>query len=173
MTKTTASTARSTAASPAKAPAKATAKVVTQPAAKAGAKQRATPPAKARAPASPAGRTAPALGGAATQPSLRFYHSIALRSKTQAVLEALEAAPDQAHHGDAMADLVAELIEAGMDYYFLRALKQAQVGFVAEQSARLGLSGAVKLISSVSRKFILRMDKHQLLFVAQHLRELA
>jgi hypothetical protein len=46
------------------------------------------------------------------------------------------------------------------------------MGFVAEQSARMGLSGAVKLISSVSRKFIVRMDQHQLLIVAQHIREL-
>jgi hypothetical protein len=103
---------------------------------------------------------------------MRFYHSKALRAKTHAVLAALEAAPDHPRHGDAMADLVTELIEAGMDYSFMRALKQAQVGFVAEQSARIGMSGAVKLISSVNRKFIVRMNKHQLLVVAQHIREL-
>ena len=72
-----------------------------------------------------------------------------------------------------MADLVAELTEAGMDYYYLRALKLAKVGFVTEQSARLGVSGAVMLINSVSRKFIVRMDKAQLLVVARHIRELA
>jgi len=103
---------------------------------------------------------------------MRFYHSRALRAKTHAVLGALEAAPEQPHHGHAMADLVTELIEAGMDYYFMRALRQAQVSFVVEQSARMGMSGAVKLISSVSRKFIVRMDKHQLVVVAQHIREL-
>jgi len=54
----------------------------------------------------------------------------------------------------------------------MRALRQAQVGFVVEQSARMGMSGAVKLISSVSRKFIVRMDRHQLVVVAQHIREL-
>ena len=107
-----------------------------------------------------------------TQPSLRFYHSKELRAKTLAVLDALESAPEHPRHGDALADLVAELIDAGMDYYFLRGLKQAQVGFVAEQSARLGLSGAVKLMASVSRKFIVRMDERQLLVVAQHIRAL-
>ena len=59
-----------------------------------------------------------------------------------------------------------------MDYYFMKALKQAKVGFVGEQSARLGISGATKLISSVSRKFIVRMDQNQLLVVAKHIREL-
>lgn len=106
------------------------------------------------------------------QPALRFHHATALRVKTNAVLDALEARPDQAKHGEAMADLVHELIDAGMDYYFLRALKKAQLGFVTEQSARLGLSGAVRIISSVSRQFIERMDRQQLLVVSKHIREL-
>ena len=103
---------------------------------------------------------------------MRFYHSKALREKTLIVLNEVEVSPGHPRHGDVMADLVAELIEAGMDYYFMRALKQAKVGFVVEQSARMGMSGAIKLISSVNRKFIVRMDKDQLLVVAQHIREL-
>ncbi len=109
----------------------------------------------------------------ATGPSLRFYHSEVLREKTNTVLSALESQPGHPHHGEAIADLVTHLIEAGMDYYFLKPLKQAEVGFVAEQSARLGISGAVKLVSSISRKFIIRMDQSQLLVVASHIRSLA
>lgn len=101
---------------------------------------------------------------------MRFYYSKTLQKKTHAVLDALEAAPDHPQHGKAVADLVSELIEAGMDYYFLKALKLAKVGFVAEQSARLGMSGAVKLISSLSQKYIVGMDKTQLLIVARHIR---
>ena len=74
---------------------------------------------------------------------------------------------------DTLADLVAELTESGMSYYYLRALKLAKAGFVVEQSARLGMSGAVKLITSVTRKFIVRMDSAQLLVVSRHIRELA
>ena len=107
-----------------------------------------------------------------TEPSLRFHHSGALRAKTDAVLNAIEAEPDHPKHGSALADLVHELIEAGMDYYFLRALKQAQMGFVAEQSAKLGMSGAVKIISTVTRKFVLRMNQDQLLVVVSHIRTL-
>lgn len=122
--------------------------------------------------AKPAARTQGKPASVAAEPSLRFHHSVALREKTHAVLGALEAAPDHPGHGNAVADLVAELTEAGMDYYFLRGLKLTQAGFVTEQSARLGLSGAVKLISSVSRKFIVRMDRNQLLVVARHIRDL-
>ena len=108
-----------------------------------------------------------------SRPSLRFYHSEMLREKTDTVLSALETQPGHRNHGEAIADLVTHLIEAGMDYYFLKPLKQAEVGFVAEQSARLGISGAAKLVSSVSRKFIIRMDQAQLLVVATHIRSLA
>lgn len=154
-------------------PARPALKVATKPAPKAAAKKSAAPPATASRAARPAAGTTPAASSAAAEPSLRFYHSKALRTKTHAVFAALEAKPDHPQHGDAMADLVTELIEAGMDYYFMRVLKQAQVGFVAEQSARLGMSGAVKLVSSVSRKFIVRMDRNQLLIVAQHIRTLS
>ena len=110
---------------------------------------------------------------AAAQPFLRFYHSDELRAKTLAVLTALEKAADPEKHRDALADLVVELTESGMGYYYLRALKLANAGFVAEQSARLAMSGAVTLIGSVCRKFIVRMDAAQLLVVSRHIRELA
>lgn len=110
---------------------------------------------------------------ASAEPFLRFHHSHELRARTLAVLTAMEEAEDAREHRDALADLVVELTESGMDYYFLRALKLAKAGFVAEQSARLGMSGAVKLIGSVSRKFIVRMDSAQLLVVSGHIRTLA
>jgi hypothetical protein len=139
----------------------------TKPAVKAAAK-----PAAKKSPTTVPKAAPKATAKVSTEPSLRFHHSKELRAKTNAVLDALEAKPDHPKHGESLADLVNELIEAGMDYYFLQALKKAQVGFVTEQSARLGMSGAVKLISSVSRKFIVRMDKDQLLVVASHIREL-
>ncbi|MCX7166152.1 MAG: hypothetical protein NTV11_07740 [Rhodocyclales bacterium] len=106
------------------------------------------------------------------EPFLRFHHSDRLRAKTLAVLTALEQAADPEQHRETLADLVVELTESGMDYYYLRALKLAKAGFLVEQSARLAMSGAVKLIGSVSRKFIVRMDAAQLLVVSHHIREL-
>ncbi len=110
---------------------------------------------------------------AAHEPSMRFYLSKALHQKMDDVLSALEAHPARKNHGEAVSDLVSDLIDAGMDYYFLKPLKVADVGFVAEQSARLGMTGAVTLIGSVSRKFLTRMDHAQLMVVATHMRSLA
>jgi len=89
------------------------------------------------------------------------------------VLTALEEADDPEEHREALADLVTELTEAGMDYYYLRALKLSNAGQLAQQSAKLGIAGAVKMISSVSRRFIMRMNGEELLAVTGHIRSLA
>ncbi len=163
----------------AKTPAKPAAKSAAKPAVKPVAKPAASPakksaataaakmPAKTPARAASAGKSA---SGAV--PTLRFQHSQALRERTDAVLDALDADPSHPDHGEAIADLTTALIDAGMDDYFLRALKDAKVGFVTEQSARVGIVGAVRLISSISRKYIVRMDGDQLLAVSRHIRSL-
>jgi 3-oxoacyl-ACP reductase-like protein len=153
-------------------PRTATAKTQTKaPAAKAPSRAPKASAAPPRPAAKPATKLAP--GPAHELPYLRFHHSQALRQKTHTVLNALEAASSHRGHGEALADLVAELVVAGMDWYFLRPLQRAQVGFMAEQSARLGLSGATKMINSASRGFILRMDHQQLRVVAAYIRELS
>jgi hypothetical protein len=108
----------------------------------------------------------------AAVPSMKFQYTQALHARADAVLNSIDSQPDQRGHGDALADLVAELVDAGMDHYFLRGLKMADLGFITEQSARLGMSGAVKVINSVSRKFIVRMNGAQLQAVASHIRSL-
>ncbi len=134
---------------------------------------KAAPKASAKSSPKAAPKAKPKAQAKSAEPFLRFYHSDELRAKTLAVLEALEEDSDPENHRDTLADLVAELTESGMSYYYLRALKLAKAGFVVEQSARLGMSGAVKLITSVTRKFIVRMDSAQLLVVSRHIRELA
>ena len=119
------------------------------------------------------GTTKPAETSARAGPHMRFHHSQALRDKADAALAALENTPADARHGAAVAELVAELTQAGMDYYFLKALRRAQVGMIAEQSARLAMAGAVKLVSTVSRKYIVGMNQTQLLQVAAHMRDLS
>lgn len=91
----------------------------------------------------------------------------------EVVLDTLEAAEDPEEHSGALADLVSELTESGMDYYYMRALKLSGAGFVAQRSAGVGISGAVRMISTVSRQFIMRMDGKQLRAVASHIRSLS
>ena len=108
----------------------------------------------------------------AAKPFLRFYHSESLRAKTLAVLATLEKAKDGTQHRDALADVIVELTDSGMDYYFLRALKLAKAGFITQQSAKLGMTGTTSVLGSLIRNVIGRMDKRELLAVCGHIRQL-
>lgn len=125
-------------------------------------KKRARPPAKRQAkPAS-----------ASHEPFLRFYHASRLRAETLDVLRTLEQARDSTQHHEALSDVIVALTESGMEYYFLRPLKLAKVGFVVEQSARLGMKGALRVQASIVRNIIGRMEGPQLLAICGHIRNL-
>jgi len=109
---------------------------------------------------------------ASRKPFLRFYHSDALRVKTLAVLATIEKAKDSRQHRDALADIVVELTDSGMEYYFLRPLKIANAGFFTEQTAKVGMSATTSVLGTVIRNIIGRMDPPQLLSVSGYVRQL-
>jgi len=114
----------------------------------------------------------PPAPDSSAQPFLRFYHSAALRKKTLSLLSTIEQAQDASAHRAALADLVVELTNAGLDYYFLKQLKLAKPGFLVEQSANLGMAGSQQVMGSVIRQIIGRMDSQQLLSVCGSIRQL-
>lgn len=136
-------------------------------------------PAKTAKPAKPkatgavktASPTAPRRA-APSKPFLRFFHSADLRKKTLSVLEMVESAPDATDHRGALADVVADLMKSGLDYYFMLPLKKSKAGFVTEQTASVGLMGAQQVIGTVIRNIIGRMGAPQLLSVCGSIREL-
>ncbi len=103
---------------------------------------------------------------------LRFYHSAALRKKTLSLLSTLEQAQNAAMHREALADLVLELTNSGMDCYFMKPLRLAKPGLLVEQSANLGMAGVQQVMGSVVRQIIGRMDGPQLISVCGSIRQL-
>ena len=133
--------------------------------------------------AAPSKRTSPARGklSASLSPErsapssrafLRFYHSDALRKKTLLVLRTVEQAQDATAHRDAVAEIVVELTNSGMDCYFMKPLKHAKAGFIVEQSANIGMAGVQQVMGSVIRNIIRRMESQQLLSVCGSIRQL-
>lgn len=106
------------------------------------------------------------------RPSLRFHFPAALRARLVKTLRAIDGAADPRAHVAELATLVSELSEAGFDYYFLRALRQAKVNFVVRQAASVGVSGAQRLMNPVFRSALSTMDAQQLRAVAAHIRHL-
>ena len=105
------------------------------------------------------------------RPFLRFHHTLELRTKTLEVLEAVESADKPSAHAKRLTELILELSAAGMDQFFLQSLKAAKANFVVQQSAALGLSGVQKVMGTVVRNIIGRMDDRQLLSVCGSIRQ--
>lgn len=122
-------------------------------------------------PKAPSGRAIPPKKTATPPPFMRFHHSVPLRAKTLAVLDRVEAAPDPTRHRVALADIVVELTRAGLEAYFTRSLKAAKAGYLTEQSANLGMAGAVQVMASVTRSIIGGMGAPQLLSVCASIRQ--
>ena len=108
----------------------------------------------------------------APQPFLRFYHTDDLRTRTLAVLESIEYSPQPTRHRDALAEIAIELAHAGMDYFFIKQLERANVGFLIQTSASVGVAGVLQVMGSVIRNIIGRMDGHQLLSICGSIRQL-
>ena len=105
-----------------------------------------------------------------SKPYLRFYHSVELRARTLALLTKIENAEKATDHSGPLSELVLELTNCGMDQYFLQSLKAAKVNFVVQQSATLGLAGVQKIVGTVVRSVLGRMDDRQLLAICGSLR---
>ena len=123
-------------------------------------------------PASPvAAKRAKEIGVPCSKPFLRFHHSHELRAKTLEVLETVENAEKPTTHSGRLTDLILELTDSGMDQYFLQSLKATKADFVVQQSAALGLSGVQKVMGTVIRNMVGRMDDRQLLSVCGSIRQ--
>jgi hypothetical protein len=106
-----------------------------------------------------------------TRPYLRFHHSQELRVKTLEVLETVENADRAADYSGELTELVLELTDHGMDQYFLQSLKATKVNFVVQHSAALGLAGVQKMMGTVIRNILGRMDDRQLIVVCGSIRQ--
>ncbi len=106
------------------------------------------------------------------KPSLRFTHSTALRTQTNKVLASIDQASDPTQHAEALSSVVLALTDAGMEYYFLKPIEDARLGFVARQTASLGISGALRIMSPIVRSVLGGADSKQLRAVSKHIRHL-
>jgi hypothetical protein len=106
------------------------------------------------------------------QPSLRFFHSKALRKRTLEVLDAVEGDDDPTRHAAALTEVVTELTEAGFGYYLLKPLEMADSSFVVRQSASFGVGACLRVMTPIFRTVLGGMDGKQLVVVSGFIRSL-
>ncbi|MGB2816085.1 MAG: hypothetical protein WBA53_17960 [Burkholderiaceae bacterium] len=129
-------------------------------------------PTSAKRPASVTAKRAPKQAiEPVSKPFLRFHHSHELRAKTLDILVIVENAEKATAYSGELTELVLELTDHGMDQYFLQSLKATRANFVVQQSAALGLAGVQKVMGTVIRNILGRMDDRQLLVVCSSIRQ--
>jgi hypothetical protein len=106
-----------------------------------------------------------------SKPFLRFHHSHELRVKTLEILATVENAEKATGYSGELTELVLELTDHGLDQYFLQSLKATKANFVVQQSAALGMAGVQKVMGTVIRNILGRMDDRQLLVVCGSIRQ--
>lgn len=109
---------------------------------------------------------------ASAKPSLRFFYSAALRTRLNKVLADMDRDKDPTRHAGALSSLVVELTEAGLNYYLLKPLNDARIGFVSRQTASFGMSGAMRVMSPIIRRIVSGANAKQLHVIARHVRGL-
>jgi len=67
---------------------------------------------------------------------------------------------------------VLELTETGLAYYFVKPVQEAKVGYLAEQSTKLGLAAILRVMGPVARRVLSGMNTEQLQSVSRHIRHL-
>jgi hypothetical protein len=106
------------------------------------------------------------------RPSLRFFYAASLRARLEKLLAAIEHDESPRRHAEALASVVGELADAGLEYYFVKPLRDAKVGFVALQTASLGMAGALRVMSPMFRSVLANANDTQLRAIGRHVREM-
>ena len=105
-------------------------------------------------------------------PSLRFYLGADLYRRTDALLTLLEQDDKPVRLGADFAGLVNELTDAGLTYFFVEPLKQANAGCMAQKTAQLGMASVAKIARPIIRKLIGGLDDQQIRAVAAYVRRI-
>jgi len=111
------------------------------------------------------------VDGPASKPHMRFHHSHELRVKTLEVLMTVESAENATAHSGPLTEVVLALTVSGMDQFFMQPLKATKANFVVQQSAAMGMAGVQKVMGSVLRNVLGRMDHRQLISVCGSIRQ--
>ena len=97
---------------------------------------------------------------------LAFPLSEELRQQTLETLATLRDSSDPRRHIPMLGDLISDLTEAGLEYYFVHSLEKAGVGVIGVSTAKLGIASTAKGIPVFITKVVGLMSNDQLLAVA-------
>jgi len=101
-----------------------------------------------------------------------FQISADLRRRAESVVESIRSDPDKKKHAPALVEVVLEMTDAGLHYYFLHPLERAGVGVVTRSAVDLAIGTAGRALPMVVRKTVKSLKDEQILSIADFLDEI-
>jgi hypothetical protein len=94
---------------------------------------------------------------------LAYPISDALSQKTYQVMENLREAPGDKAYRKALIDIVNELADVGLDHFFVKSLKHANMGFLKIKTAEIGLTTFKNGLKPILKSLVNGMGDKQII----------
>ena len=105
-------------------------------------------------------------------PRIGFRISPELAARTESAVAGVRQDPADRDRVDELVEVVLEMTDVGLDYYYLEPLRRARVGAMATGAAKLGLATAERSIPPIVRRVLTGLDAEQILEIAEFIDDL-
>ena len=95
-----------------------------------------------------------------------FEISAELMAEARSAVAAVRRDPSHKPNVEALVEIVLELTDRGLDFYFLEPLRRARAGAMSTSTAKLGIAAAGRGIPPIIRRVISSLDEDQILAIA-------
>ena len=101
-----------------------------------------------------------------------FQISPELMERAEEALAAVRRDPAREDNVEELIDVVLEMTDRGMDFYYLEPLRRAEAGAMTTSAARLGIAAAGRGIPAIIRRVVRSLDEEQILSIADFIDEI-
>lgn len=101
-----------------------------------------------------------------------FRVSAELQQRAASVVASIRSDRDKRKHVPALIEVVLEMTDAGLHYYFLHPLERAGVGAVTRRAVELAIGTAGRTLPMVVRKTVGSLNDEQISSIAEFLDEI-
>lgn len=86
--------------------------------------------------------------------------------RAESIVDRLRTDPDRKRHAPELVEIVLELTDRGLHYYYLHPLEEARVGTMTRKAVELAIGTAARALPMVVRKTVGSLSDEQLLSLA-------
>lgn len=103
---------------------------------------------------------------------MAFQISPELMRRARQAVAAVRADPGHEPHVEELVEVVVELTDRGLDFYYMEPLRRARAGAMTASAARVGLAAAGRGIPAIIRRVVSSLDEDQIREIADFVDEI-